>query len=56
LASEIPASSGMTELMVWNGTTTAGSKASEGTYFYVVTYTTKTGETVTQKGTVSLLR
>jgi len=56
LASEIPASSGMTELMVWNGTTTAGSKASEGTYFYVVTYITKTGETVTQKGTVSLLR
>ena len=56
LVSEIPASAGMTELVVWDGTTTAGNKASEGTYFYVVTYITKTGETVTEKGTVSLLR
>ncbi len=44
------------ELTIWNGTTTTGKKASEGTYFYVVTYTTKAGETITEKGTVSLLR
>ena len=50
------ASAGMTELVIWNGNTTAGSKASEGTYFYVVSYTTKLGETVTQKGNVTLLR
>jgi hypothetical protein len=56
LASEIPASAGMMELVVWNGTTTTGKKASEGTYFYVVTYTTKAGETVTEKGSISLLR
>ncbi|PKP44894.1 MAG: hypothetical protein CVT95_10275, partial [Bacteroidetes bacterium HGW-Bacteroidetes-12] len=55
LVSEIPASSGMTELVVWNGTTTTGKKASEGTYFYVISYTTKAGETVVEKGTVSLL-
>jgi len=46
----------MKKLLVWNGTTTAGSKASEDTYFYVITYITKTGETVVEKGTVSLLR
>ncbi|MDT8413678.1 MAG: gliding motility-associated C-terminal domain-containing protein, partial [Vicingaceae bacterium] len=53
---ELPVFSGMTELVIWNGKTTAGNKASEGTYFYVVNYTTKQGETVTEKGTVSLLR
>jgi len=46
----------MKKLLVLNGSTTAGSEASEGTYFYVVTYTTKTGETITEKGTVTLLR
>ena len=44
------------EAVIWNGTTTAGNEASEGTYFYVITYTTKLGETVVEKGTVSLLR
>ncbi|MDT8411498.1 MAG: gliding motility-associated C-terminal domain-containing protein [Vicingaceae bacterium] len=48
--------SGLGAFTVWNGKTTAGNKASEGTYFYVVSYTTKLGETVTQKGTVMLLR
>jgi len=53
---EIPVFSGMTEVVIWDGTTTSGKKASEGTYFYVVNYTTKQGETVTEKGTVTLLR
>jgi gliding motility-associated-like protein len=44
------------ELLLWDGVTSSGNKASEGTYFYVVTYATKAGETVTEKGTVSLLR
>jgi len=44
------------ELTIWNGTTTTGKKASEGTYFYVLAYTTKKGEAVTEKGTVTLLR
>ncbi len=44
------------ELLLWDGVTSSGNKASEGTYFYVVSYKTKAGETVTQKGTVSLLR
>ncbi|MDT8412763.1 MAG: gliding motility-associated C-terminal domain-containing protein [Vicingaceae bacterium] len=46
----------ISNLTIWNGTTTAGNKASEGTYFYIISYTTKAGETVTEKGTVSLLR
>jgi len=46
----------ISNLTVWNGTTTAGAAAPEGTYFYVITYKTKAGETVTEKGTVSLLR
>jgi len=53
---EIPVFSGMTEVVIWDGTTTSGKKAAEGTYFYVVTYTTKQGETVTEKGSVTLLR
>jgi gliding motility-associated-like protein len=44
------------ELLLWDGVTSSGNKVSEGTYFYVVSYTTKLGETVTQKGTLSLLR
>ena len=43
----------MKKLLVLNGSTTTGNEASEGTYFYVVTYTTKTGETVTQKGNLT---
>ena len=43
-------------LTIWNGTTNAGAAASEGTYFYVISYTTKAGEMLTEKGTVSLLR
>ena len=46
----------VSEAVIWNGTTNAGNKASEGTYFYVVSYTTKLGETVTEKGSVTLLR
>ena len=46
----------VSEAVIWNGTTNAGAAASEGTYFYVITYTTKAGETVSEKGTVSLLR
>ena len=46
----------ISNLTVWNGTTTAGVAVPEGTYFYVITYKTKAGETVTEKGTVSLLR
>lgn len=44
------------ELLLWNGVTSSGNKASEGTYFYVINYTTKAGETIIEKGTVSLLR
>lgn len=43
-------------IVIWNGTTTAGNKASEGTYFYLIKYTTKTGETTAKKGTITLLR
>ncbi|HLU84396.1 MAG TPA: gliding motility-associated C-terminal domain-containing protein, partial [Vicingaceae bacterium] len=46
----------ISNLTVWNGATTAGTAAPEGTYFYVVTYKTKAGETVTGKGTIMLLR
>jgi gliding motility-associated-like protein len=46
----------ISNLTVWNGTTNAGAAAPEGTYFYVVSYKTKAGETVSEKGTVSLLR
>ena len=56
LASEIPTSAGMTELVIWDRTTTAGKTASSDTYFYVVTYSNKEGETVSEKGSVSLLR
>ena len=44
------------ELLLWDGVASSGNKASEGTYFYIVSYKTKTGETVTEKGIVSLLR
>lgn len=44
------------ELLLWDGVASSGNKASEGTYFYVITYKTKAGETITEKGTVSLLR
>lgn len=46
----------ISNLTVWNGATTAGAAAPEGTYFYVVSYKTKAGETVTEKGTIMLLR
>src|SRR5690606_23343207 len=46
----------ISNLTVWNGATTAGKEASEGTYFYVITYKTKAGETASEKGTVMLLR
>src|SRR5690606_34336935 len=44
------------ELLLWDGVASSGNKVSEGTYFYVITYKTKAGETITEKGTVSLLR
>ncbi|PCJ23096.1 MAG: hypothetical protein COA97_12375 [Flavobacteriales bacterium] len=46
----------MTELVIWDGRTTAGAAALEGTYFYVITYTTLDDEVKTEKGSVTLLR
>jgi flagellar hook assembly protein FlgD len=48
--------SGLGAFVIWDGTTTTGTKVPEGTYFYVVTYTKLTGETESLKGTISLLR
>jgi gliding motility-associated-like protein len=48
--------SGLGAFVIWDGTTTTGTKVPEGTYFYVFTYTTKTNETKTEKGTITLLR
>lgn len=41
--------------VIWDGTTNAGTKVPEGTYFYVVTYTKLSGESESLKGTVTLL-
>jgi gliding motility-associated-like protein len=56
VGSGIPASAGMTELVLWDGRTTSGIPVPEGTYFYVITYTKLTGETESLKGSVTLLR
>jgi flagellar hook assembly protein FlgD len=48
--------SGLGAFVIWDGTTTTGTKVPDGTYFYVFTYTTKTNETKTEKGTITLLR
>ena len=54
--------SGLEDFTIWDGTTTTGTKVPEGTYFYVVTYIKipasagMTGETKTEKGTITLLR
>ncbi|MCB9360203.1 MAG: gliding motility-associated C-terminal domain-containing protein [Flavobacteriales bacterium] len=49
-------SSGLGAFVIWDGTTTTGTKVPDGTYFYVFTYTTKTNETKTEKGAITLLR
>ena len=46
----------MTELVIWDGRTNAAESAPEGTYFYVVTYTTLKDEVKSEKGSISLLR
>jgi gliding motility-associated-like protein len=40
----------------WKGFNTNGIEASEGVYFYVLTYITQSGVQVEQKGTISLFR
>jgi len=52
----IASSLAKTELVIWDGRTTAGAELPEGTYFYVITYTKKTGETTIEKGSLTLLR
>jgi len=44
------------EFSVWDGRTSAGSIASEGTYFYVINYTTINDKTETLKGSLTILR
>ncbi|MDT8411380.1 MAG: gliding motility-associated C-terminal domain-containing protein [Vicingaceae bacterium] len=52
----LPLTNNQQQFTIWNGNTTAANEASEGTYFYIISYTTKAGETVTEKGSVTLLR
>lgn len=40
----------------WDGKISGNNEASEGVYFYVVTATDESGESISQKGTVQLLR
>ncbi len=40
----------------WDGETKNGIKASEGTYYYVLAYTTKDGHTINTKGFITLTR
>ncbi|GAB4250297.1 MAG: hypothetical protein Kow0079_03510 [Vicingaceae bacterium] len=47
---------GNTTVSIWDGQTNEGYKVSNGTYFYVVTYTTYNDEVATTKGSLSLLR
>jgi len=54
--SEIPAFAGKTELVVWDGRTTAAALAPAGTYFYNITYTTLDDKVKSEKGSVTLLR
>ena len=56
ILSEIPAFAGKTELVLWDGRTTAAEIASEGTYFYSITFYQTNGEVRKEKGTVTLLR
>jgi gliding motility-associated-like protein len=44
------------ELTEWDGRTTAGAELPESTYYYIVTYTKKTGETIVEKSSLTLLR
>ena len=53
---DIASSLAKTELVIWDGRTTAGAELPEGAYFYVVSYTKKTGETTIEKGSLTLLR
>jgi len=46
----------LTKLDVWDGRTTAGSKASAGTYYYVIEYVTSSEETKTETGFLTLFK
>ena len=56
LASAVVSSPSGLGAVIWNGRTTAASLAPEGTYFYVITYTTTNDEVKSEKGSVTLLR
>ena len=56
VGNEIASSLAKTELVIWDGRTNAGAELPEGAYFYVVSYTKKTGETTIEKGSLTLLR
>ena len=56
LNGQIASSLAMTELVLWDGTTTSGTQVPEGTYFYVVSYTKLSGESESLKGSITLLR
>ncbi|MGB0888418.1 MAG: gliding motility-associated C-terminal domain-containing protein, partial [Vicingaceae bacterium] len=45
-----------TQYTIWDGRTTAGAICPEGTYFYVLNYTTTAGATETLKGSLTVLR
>jgi len=53
---EIASSLAMTELVIWDGRTTTAAIAPEGTYFYVLTYTTTNDEVKSEKGSLTLFR
>lgn len=52
----ITTTDGITELVIWDGTTNAAATAPQGTYFYTVTYTTTNDETFTEKSYLTLFR
>ena len=53
---EMASSLAMTELVFWDGYTSSAAQAPEGTYFYVISYTTIDGEVKSEKGRLTLLR
>jgi hypothetical protein len=53
---KLPSTNSQQQLTIWDGYTTAAAIAPEGTYFYVISYTTIDGEIESKKGSVTLLK
>ncbi len=45
-----------TQIELWDGRTTAAAEAPQGTYYYIISYTTVKEETFTEKGFLTLFR